>query len=127
MDSMTKNTSFHPLVEKMFSYLDKKSLDNCRLVSKSWKTVLDHPPFWLKKIEVKYGKGEDTKCWKKLIEKQNNPDMRYLMSLTLINIYRTEEQNCICGTSEESDEECLFSLPEEERDWYERRMSLFAP
>ena len=101
---MTKNPAFHPLIEKMFGYLDKKNLDNCRLVSKSWKTVLDHPPFWLKKIEVKYGKGEDTKCWEKLIEKQNDPDLRDLVSLTLINIYRTEEQNCICAA--ESDEDC---------------------
>ena len=100
---MTKNPAFHPLVEKMFGYLDKKNLDNCRLVSKSWKTVLDDPLFWLKKIEVKYGK-RDIKCWKKLIEKQNDPDLRSLMSLTLTNIYQTEEQDCIC--EEESEEDC---------------------
>ena len=121
MDSMTKNPAFHPLVEKMFGYLDKKSLDNCRLVSKSWKTVLDHPPFWLKKIEYKYGKdkelaylfsvGEVTKCWKKLIEKQNDPDLRDLMSLTLINIYRTEEQDCICAESREDCEKSGFIHP----------------
>ena len=110
MDSMTKNSAFHPLVEKMFGYLDKKSLDNCRLVSKSWKTVSDDPLFWLKKIEIKYGR-HDIKCWKKLIEKLNDPDIRSLMSLTLFNIYQTEEQDCICNESEEDCEKSGFIHP----------------
>ena len=118
---MTKNPAFYPLVEKMFGYLDKKNLDNCRLVSKSWKTVLDRPLFWLKKIEDKYGKdkelaylfrvGEVTKCWKKLIEKQIDPDIRSLITLSLINIYRTEEQNCICAESDDICESSGFIHP----------------
>ena len=36
--------------EKIFNYLTTQDLLKCRLASKSWKSILDNPIFWLKKL-----------------------------------------------------------------------------
>ena len=54
MDLLTENPAFHAIVEKIFGFLNQENLNSCRLVSKSWKNILDNPIFWLKKIEIRY-------------------------------------------------------------------------
>ena len=37
--------------QKIFQLIDKEDLLKYRLVSKTWKTVIDDPIFWLRKLE----------------------------------------------------------------------------
>ena len=65
---------FAHVSENIFEFLDNKSLANCRLVRKSWRTYLDHQKFfqirmiqsWIEK------KHEMREPWKKLLEKSNS-------------------------------------------------------
>ena len=67
--------SYPHLGEKILSKLHFKSLQNCRLVCKDWKSFIEtfiencNPTFWLSKL-VQLGQTSDvTEAWKKLIIK----------------------------------------------------------
>ena len=58
--------------ERIFSYLDLKTLLNCSSVCKDWKQVLESPYFWLKKLnEVGHPSDKET-AWKNLILKSTD-------------------------------------------------------
>ena len=50
VDPVTTPGPIHDVAEHIFLQLDKKTLMNCRLVSKQWKKFLNRPTFWFKKL-----------------------------------------------------------------------------
>ena len=55
--------------ERIFSYLDLKTLLKCSSVCKDWKQVLESPYFWLKKLNEVGQPSEIETAWKNLITK----------------------------------------------------------
>ena len=51
MDSFINNPGLRHIGTTIFKNLDHKSLLACRLVSRSWKGMVDDPKFWLKKCD----------------------------------------------------------------------------
>ena len=43
---------FVDIWEKVFVFVDHKTILQCKLVCKSWNTILDNPSFWLKKLKI---------------------------------------------------------------------------
>ena len=64
MDPITTPGPIHDVAEHLFLQLDKKTLMDCRLVSKAWKKFLDRHTFWFKKLTFKYADLEEG--WKSL-------------------------------------------------------------
>ena len=64
MDPITTPGPIHDVAEHLFLQLDKKTLMDCRLVSKAWKKFLDRHTFWFKKLTFKYAHLEEG--WKSL-------------------------------------------------------------
>jgi len=64
MDPITTAGPIHDVAEHLFLQLDKKTLMDCRLVSKAWKKFLDRHTFWFKKLTFKYAHLEEG--WKSL-------------------------------------------------------------
>ena len=63
----------HPEIgEKIFNYLDSRTLLNCQFVCQDWKQFLQNPYFWLKKLKEVGQPSEINTAWKNLIEKSNN-------------------------------------------------------
>ena len=50
MQAFAKNPGLQHISEDIFKLLDMKSLMDAHLVNNTWKQVLDHPIFWLKKL-----------------------------------------------------------------------------
>ena len=71
MDLFTSNYGFLHISEQIFNVLDHKSLLSCRSVNQSWKTVLDNPRFWIKKLTRKMSelKKFEAQSWNELLEK----------------------------------------------------------
>ena len=82
MEVFTKNPGFQHIAEDIFKILDKKILVDCRLVNKSWMTILNRPMFWLKKLKSETT-PESFKSWEILVhdieEDQIMEDFAYLM------------------------------------------------
>ena len=66
METFTKNPGLQHIAEDIFNILDKKSLIDCRLVNKSWRTIINWPIFWLRKS--KSTMPENSKTWKILVD-----------------------------------------------------------
>ena len=66
MEIFTKNPGLQHIAEDIFNILDKKSLIDCRLVNKSWRTIITWPIFWLRKS--KSTMPENSKTWKILVD-----------------------------------------------------------
>ena len=66
MEVFTKNPGFQHIAEDIFKILSKKSLVDCRMVNKSWKTILNRPMFWLKKLKSETTL-ENFKSWEILV------------------------------------------------------------
>ena len=66
METFTKNPGLQHIAKDIFNILDKKSLIDCRLVNKSWRTIINWPMFWLRKS--KSTMPENSKTWKILVD-----------------------------------------------------------
>ena len=66
MEVFTKNPGFQHIAEDIFKILDKKILVDCRLVNKSWKTILNRPMIWLKRLKSETTL-ENFKSWEILV------------------------------------------------------------
>ena len=66
METFTKNPGLQHIAEDIFNILDKKSLIDCRLVNKSWRTIINWPILWLRKS--KSTMPENSKTWKILVD-----------------------------------------------------------
>ena len=66
MEAVTKNPGLQHIAEDIFNILEKKSLADCRLVNKSWMTILNRPIFWLKKTKSEHT-PENFKSWEMLV------------------------------------------------------------
>ena len=63
----------HPEIgDKIFNYLDSKTLLNCQFVCQDWKQFLQNPYFWLKKLKEVGQPEEIENAWKNLITKAPN-------------------------------------------------------
>ena len=82
LNTIVDNPGFQHIAEDIFKILDKKILVDCRLVNKSWKTILNRPMFWLKKLKSETT-PESFKSWEILVhdieEEQIMEDFAYLM------------------------------------------------
>ena len=50
MEEFSKNPGLVHIGEDILSLLDKKTALDCRLVNKSWNSILNAPKFWLMKL-----------------------------------------------------------------------------
>ena len=66
MEAFTKNPGLQHIAEDIFNVLEKKTLLNCSLVNKSWRTTINWPIFWLRKSK---SAPEKSKIWGTLVEK----------------------------------------------------------
>ena len=82
LNTIVDNPGFQHIAEDIFKILDKKILVDCRLVNKSWMTILNRPMFWLKKLKSETT-PESFKSWEILVhdieEDQIMEDFAYLM------------------------------------------------
>ena len=54
MENLTNNPSLSiDIGQNILQYLDDTSLQTCRLVDKSMKSMVDKPRFWIQKLEIK--------------------------------------------------------------------------
>ena len=57
LNALVTNAGFYYTAEKIFSFLDKKSLNQCRLVSKSWCLLIEsQKPLWTSHLIQDYNK-----------------------------------------------------------------------
>ena len=47
-----ENPAFEHILEKIFMYLDHKSLMSCKEVNQYWKRIIESKPFWLRKCYI---------------------------------------------------------------------------
>ena len=52
MESITTNSGFRHISEKVFKLLPNEDLRVCREVNQAWKMTLDCPLFWFKKLKI---------------------------------------------------------------------------
>ena len=78
MDTFIKIPGLQHISEDIFKLLDKNNLSNCRLVTSSWKMILDQPKFWLEKL-----KSDDIlldavaqKIWENLVHEVNDDQLK---------------------------------------------------
>ena len=82
-----------PIGEKVFNYLQDEDLLNCRLVSKTWKSVLDEPMFWLGKLQSIGHSEEAQNKWLDLIQRciQINKPKQILTFSIMLKYYYIPE------------------------------------
>lgn len=102
MEEISKNYGFLHISEKIFTFLDKENLTNCRLVNKSFKKILDRSEFWFNKLDSDKVPALVTKSWKScwqtykewkmLSQKIEKNDTRLLEEfiVLLIKIYKCQ-------------------------------------
>ena len=96
MDRIINNPGLNHLSEKIFKYLERDSLLQCRLVSKSWKNALDNPKFWLKKYLPKKLPKESFLLWQKSIQKtKNDPKFHRYVTLFFMKMFEVPKYFCI--------------------------------
>ena len=99
MEIVTKNPGLQQIAEKIFEHLSKDDLLNCRLVSSSFKEVLNKPIFWFSKHEASNEPELKTKmslnsimkihkCWKFLAGKLKNGRCKEEFVLVMIRMYK---------------------------------------
>ena len=66
MDVIIKIPGLQQISQDIFKLLDRGSLVNCRLVNSSWKKILNHKKFWLKKLNSE--NSSEFQGWKTLAQ-----------------------------------------------------------
>ena len=96
MDIFIDNPGLNHIGEKIFKYLERDSLLQCRLVSKSWKNTLDTPKFWLKKYLQKKMPEESFLLWQKSLQKtKNDPKFHRYVTLFFMKMFEVPQYFCI--------------------------------
>ena len=103
-NSIINNPGFSHITSRIFGYLDHKSQLQCRLVGQSWKSHVDQPLFWLKKLEKKGQSKNLSKAWCDLFQ-------------------RIEEGSSL----EEELRECLMKWYDEFHTWEEPELDGMTP
>ena len=88
MDLIMNNPKLEHIGQNIFMKLDNQSLLHCRYVSQSWRTFLDNPRFWLKRIQNYLTKEHFTE-WDLLIQKMDH-DWKMKQTITLC-LYQMNE------------------------------------
>ena len=86
METFTKNPGLQHIAEDIFNILDKKSLIDCRLVTKSWRTIINWPILWLRKS--KSTMPENSKTWKILVDQIEDCQIEEEFVNILINNFK---------------------------------------
>ena len=76
MDQIANNPGFQNIIELIFLNLDFEDLQNCQLINKSCKKILNNPMFWLKKW--RFGQGLSQKNysdWAEIIQMTRDTNM----------------------------------------------------
>ena len=72
MERITKSPGLQHISEDIFKLLDKKTLMNCRKVSKAWKNVIEGPLFLQKRLDMmireENDEAEERSKWKNLLK-----------------------------------------------------------
>ena len=69
MDQIINNPGFQNIIEIIFLNLDFEDLQNCQLINKSCKEILDNPMFWLKKWRFGQGLSQKNRSdWAEIIQ-----------------------------------------------------------
>ena len=106
MEIVTKIPGLQQIAEKFFEHLSKDDLLNCRLVSSSFKEVLNKPIFWFSKHEASNEPELKTKrslnsimkiykCWKFLAGKLKNGRCKEEFVLVMIRMYKRKRIEAI--------------------------------
>ena len=79
MDTFIKIPGLQHISEDIFKLLDKKDLLDCRLVTSSWKMILDQPKFWLEKLKSDNILLDDVaqKIWENLVHEVNDDQLKF--------------------------------------------------
>ena len=114
MEVITKTPGFQHLSEDILKLLDKKSLMDCRIVNSSWKTILDQPTFWLKKMKMSDMPRLFQKSWKMIASKlEDVDDTIYLNHKFVLAMIK------ICQSKRNFPLEIVMDLEEAGRDPYD--------
>ena len=102
MDSMVKNPGLSHISENIFLYLDRQSTLSCRLVSQSWKAIVDQPHFWIKKCDQN-GQPEDLRnAWIDLAKRIPNGSIQLEdLNFCLLKWHKILTNPCCCRMTEE--------------------------
>merc|ERR1712062_817491 len=72
MERITESPGLQHISEDIFKLLDKKTLMNCRKVSKAWKNVIEEPLFLQKRLDMiireENDDAEERSKWKNLLK-----------------------------------------------------------
>ena len=74
MEQFFANPGFAHIAEEIMSHLDHRTLLSCRLVSISFKNILDNPKIWLRRCKRVSMSDEKESKWRKVIDSLNNTD-----------------------------------------------------
>ena len=89
--------SFTHISEKIFQYIDDASIEECRLVSKSWRSYLDHNKHVKIRLIQKsvdcYDQVEES--WKKVFKKSNS-DIIEKLFCAVKELYGAKPKNQYC-------------------------------
>ena len=89
MEEFLKNPGLVHIGEDILSLLDKKTTLDCRLVNKSWNSVLKRPKFWLMKLREEKVCEKTVNSWKMLTKKLNY-DLEQEFVLILMKMFKGE-------------------------------------
>ena len=89
--------SFTHISEKIFSYIDDASIEECRLVSKSWRSYLDHNKHvkirLIRKSVDCYDQVEES--WRRVFKKSNSDIIEELFC-AVKELYGAKPKNQYC-------------------------------
>ena len=74
MEQFFANPGFAHIAEEIMSHLDHRTLLSCRLVSISFKNILDNPKIWLRRCKRVSMSDEKQAKWREVIDCLNNTD-----------------------------------------------------
>ena len=91
MEKIVKNPGLQLIIETTLSCLDKTSIASFRLVNQDFKTIMDNPRFYLKKLSQLEEVPKDLiKKWKKILQKlYNDSEKKQELALELFKMYCT--------------------------------------
>ena len=84
MDVIIKIPGLQHISQDIFKLLDRGSLVNCRLVNSSWKKILNHTKFWLKKLNSE--NSSEFQGWKTLAQELDDDQISNFFVLILIKM-----------------------------------------
>ena len=96
MEELSKNPGLVHIGEDILSLLDKKTALDCRLVNKSWHSILNRPKFWLMKLMREEKDCDNTiRSWEMLTQtgtylwtKKINDDLEKEFILILMKMFK---------------------------------------